>query len=75
MLLGDVASWHQLYLAAKLSHVGVDVYGLDCPLHHPTACSHQSRGQSFLLGVVLSHHAAVGGVTVPRDVKPLGLDI
>jgi hypothetical protein len=28
MILGDVALWHQLYLAAKPSHVGVDVDGL-----------------------------------------------
>jgi hypothetical protein len=26
----------QLYLAAKLSYVGVDVDGLACPLHCPT---------------------------------------
>jgi hypothetical protein len=64
MVLGDVASWHRLYLATKPSHVGVDVEGLACPLHHPTAFSHQSRGQSFLSGVVLSHRVAVGGGTI-----------
>jgi hypothetical protein len=31
--LGDVATWCWLYLAAKSSHVGVDVDGLSCPLH------------------------------------------
>jgi hypothetical protein len=30
-ILGDVASWRQLYLTAKPSHVGVDVDGLACP--------------------------------------------
>jgi hypothetical protein len=32
MVLGEVDGWHQLYLAAKPSHVGVDVDGLSC---HP----------------------------------------
>jgi hypothetical protein len=31
MTLGDVASWSQLYLAAKPSHVRVNVDGLACP--------------------------------------------
>jgi hypothetical protein len=44
-----------LYLAAKPSHVGVDVDVLACPLHHPTACSRQTRGQGVLLRDVLSH--------------------
>jgi hypothetical protein len=30
-VLGDVASWRQLYLVAKPSHVGVDVDELACP--------------------------------------------
>jgi hypothetical protein len=34
-VLGDIPSWHQLYLAASPSNVGVDVDGLACPLHHP----------------------------------------
>jgi hypothetical protein len=33
-----------LYLAAKPSHVGVEVDGLACPLNHPTACTRQTRG-------------------------------
>jgi hypothetical protein len=45
-----------LYLAAKPSHVGVDVDGLAWPLHHPTPCSRQTRGQSLLPGVVLYCH-------------------
>jgi hypothetical protein len=28
MVLGDVASWHRFYLAAKPSHVGFDVDGV-----------------------------------------------
>jgi hypothetical protein len=75
MILGDVALWRRLYLAAKPSHVRVDVDGLACPLHHPTAYSRQTRGQSFLLGAALSHHVTVGGGTFPGGVKPLGLDI
>jgi hypothetical protein len=75
MVLGDVASWHRLYLAVKPSQVGVDVDGLACPLHRRTACSHQSRGYNFLSGAALSHHVAVGGGTFPVGAKPLGLDI
>jgi hypothetical protein len=71
----DVASWHWLYLAAKLSHVGVDVDGLACPLHHPITCSRQMRGESFLSGTTLSHRVAVGGGAFPGDVKSSGLDI
>jgi hypothetical protein len=65
----------QLYLAAKPSHVGVDVDRLACPLHCPMVCDHQTRGQSFLSGVALSHHAAAGGGPFPRGAKPPGLDI
>jgi hypothetical protein len=48
---------HRLYLAAKPSHVGVDMDGLvypPPPPHHPTTCSHQTRGHSLLPGAVLS---------------------
>jgi hypothetical protein len=48
---------------------------LACPLHHPMTCSHQMRGQSFLLGAALFHHAAVGDGTFLGGVKPPGLDI
>jgi hypothetical protein len=44
---------------------GVDVDGLACPLHRPTVCGHQTRGQSFLLGAAISHRIAVGGGTFP----------
>jgi hypothetical protein len=44
IVLGDVASRHQLYLAAKPFHMGVDVDGLTCPLHRLTACDCQMRG-------------------------------
>jgi hypothetical protein len=33
-----------LYLATKHAHVGVDVDGLDYPLHCPMACDRQTRG-------------------------------
>jgi hypothetical protein len=51
------------------------VDGLACPLHRSTAYSHQTRGQSFLLGAALSCRAVVGGGTFLGGVKPLGLDI
>jgi hypothetical protein len=57
--LGDVVSWHQLYLAAKPSHVGVDVDRLAYPLHRPMACYHQTRDQGFLSGTVLSCHVTM----------------
>jgi hypothetical protein len=50
--VGIVRRW--FYLAAKPPHVGLGVDGLACPLHRPTACSHETRGQSLLPGVVLS---------------------
>jgi hypothetical protein len=40
---------------------GVDVDELACPLHQPTVCSCQARGQSLLLGVVLSCHCSRRG--------------
>jgi hypothetical protein len=45
----------------------IDVDGL--------ACNRQSRGQSFLSGATLSHHAAMGDGAFPGGVKPCGLDI
>jgi hypothetical protein len=63
-----------LYLAAKPAHVGVDVDRLACPLHRPTACSRQTRGQGLLQGIVLSHHCS-GWWHLSGDVKPSGLDI
>jgi hypothetical protein len=53
-VLGDVASRLRLYLAAKRSHVGVNVDGLACPLYCSMACSRQTRGQDLLLGAILS---------------------
>jgi hypothetical protein len=37
MVLGDIASWHQIYLVGKPSHVGVNIGRLACPLHRPMA--------------------------------------
>jgi hypothetical protein len=71
----DIAEWHRLYLAAKPSHVAVDVDRLSCPLHCPTTYSRQTRGQSFLSGAALCHCVAVAGGTFLGGVKPLGLDI
>jgi hypothetical protein len=75
MVLGDTASWYWLYLVTKPSNMGVDVDGLPYPLHRPMTCSHQTRGQGILSGTALSHHAAAGGGTFPRDAKPPSLDI
>jgi hypothetical protein len=48
MVLRDVTVLRWLYLAAKPSHVGVDVNAFACPLHCPMVCSYQTRGQGFL---------------------------
>jgi hypothetical protein len=55
----------QIYVTAKPSHVGVDVDRLACPLHHPAVCGHQTRGQSFLSGTVLSHCTTVDDGAFP----------
>jgi hypothetical protein len=74
-----VSSWQhrcaRLHLAANPSHVGVDVDGLACSLHHPMVCGHQTRGQSFLSDAVLSRRAIVSDGAFLKDVKPPGLDI
>jgi hypothetical protein len=75
MVLRDVASWCQLYLATKPSHVRVDVDGPSYPLHYPTACSHQSRGHGFLSGAGLFHRAIVDGGAFSGNVRPPVLDI
>jgi hypothetical protein len=75
MILGDVASWRQFYLAAKPSHMSVNVDGLAYPLHHPTVCICQTRGQGFLSGAALSHRVAVDSGAFLGEVKPPGLDI
>jgi hypothetical protein len=54
-----------VYLAAKPSHVGVDMDELACPLHHPTVCDRQTRGHSFLSGAAPSRHAVVDGGAFP----------
>jgi hypothetical protein len=59
-----------LYLVAKPSHVGVDVDGLACSLHHPTACGWQTRGMCCLIGVVLSHPSAMGSGPFPGMRSP-----
>jgi hypothetical protein len=64
-----------LYLAAKPSHVGADVDGLACFLHHPMVCSHQRGCQSFLTGVSPSHYVVVGSGAFTGDARPPGLDI
>jgi hypothetical protein len=73
--LGDVVSWHQLYLAAKPSHVGVDVDRLAYPLHRPMAYYHQTRDQGFLSGTVMPCQVAMGGGVSPGGAKPPSLDI
>jgi hypothetical protein len=64
-----------IFLVAKPSHVGADVDNLAYSLHHPTVCSHQRDGQSFLIGSASSYHAVVGGDVFPGNAKPLGLYI
>jgi hypothetical protein len=57
---GDVASRCWSDLVAKSSHVRVDVDGLPCPLHHPTAYNRQRRGHGFVPIAILSHCVVVG---------------
>jgi hypothetical protein len=38
LTVGAVRRW--FHLAGKPPHVGVNVVGLACPLHHPTTSSH-----------------------------------
>jgi hypothetical protein len=61
MVLGEVLHGVGFTWLLSLPMWGVNVDGLAYPLHLPTACSCQLRGQSFLSGASLSHHAAVGG--------------
>jgi hypothetical protein len=75
MVLGDVISLWRLYLVAKPSHMGIDVDGLACLLHHPTICNHQMRGHDFPSGAISSSHATVGDGAFLRDARPSGLDI
>jgi hypothetical protein len=46
---------HWLYLFAKPSQARVDVAGLSCPLHHPTAYGCQPRVQSSSFETVLPY--------------------
>jgi hypothetical protein len=52
-VLGDVASWCWLDLAAKPPHMGVNVDGLVCQLHCPTTYNRQTKGKGFLVGTIL----------------------
>jgi hypothetical protein len=69
-ILEDVASRCRLYLAAKPSHVGLDVDGLACLLHRPTVYSRQMSGQGFSSGPALSRRVAVGDGAFLGDAKP-----
>jgi hypothetical protein len=62
-------------LSTKSSHMGVATDGLACPLHRPMACSHHKRGRGSMPGVALSYRAAASGGALPRNAKPLDLDI
>jgi hypothetical protein len=67
---GSFITW--LYLAAKPSHVGVDVDGLACPLHRPMVRTNQMRGQGLPPGVVFSCCYSRRW-RLSRDVNPPGL--
>jgi hypothetical protein len=67
---GDVALRCWPCLVTEPSHVGVDVDGLACPLHHPIAYNRQTRGQGFLLGAIFSRCATVGGGALLGDTSP-----
>jgi hypothetical protein len=66
---GRFAVW--IYMAAKSSHVGVDVDGLAYLLQWPTFYNFQIRGQGLLQGDILSYHCSgrwhlLGDVKFPR---------
>jgi hypothetical protein len=65
----------RLYLAAKPSHVGIDLYGQVCSLHRPMVRGCPMRGHSFLSCVALSQRITVGGGAISGGAKPVGLDI
>jgi hypothetical protein len=67
---GDIASWCWAYLDAKPSHAVVDVDELAYPLHRPTTYSHQTRGDGFLLGAILSCHVVVGSGALLGNANP-----
>jgi hypothetical protein len=71
----DVASWCWPYLVANSSHTGVDMDRLAFPLHCPMSYNHQTRGQGFLPGTILSHRAAAGGGALLGDAEPPSLEI
>jgi hypothetical protein len=64
--VGAMRRW--FYLAAKPPHTGVGVDGLTCPVHHPMACSCQTRGHGLLPDAVLSCRCS-GRWHLPGDVK------
>jgi hypothetical protein len=58
-ILGDVASWWWIYLAAKCPHAGVvGVDGLVFSLHQPTTRCYQPRGQDLPTRCRLTHHCS-----------------
>jgi hypothetical protein len=60
-----------LYLAAKPSHVWVDVDGLACSLHRATVCSHQKVGQCRLtLCINFLSHGNGRPISVSSNAKP-----
>jgi hypothetical protein len=58
----------QLYLAAKPSHVGVDMDGLACPLHDLRLVAVRRGDIAYLSGIVLSYHCSRQW-RLSRDVK------
>jgi hypothetical protein len=74
-VLGDVIALLGFIWPLSLSTWGANVDVLACPLHRPTVCGRQMRGQSFLSGAAPSHRAIVGGGTFLGSAKPPSLDI
>jgi hypothetical protein len=68
-------SWSHLFfvwlcLAAKPSHVGVDVDVLACFLHHPTVCYQHKWVWCSLTGVAVSRQAATVGGAFSGGARP-----
>jgi hypothetical protein len=59
-VLGGIASWHWPFLAAKPSHVRIDVDVLAYPLNRTMIHSYPMRGHGLVSRTALSYRA-VGG--------------
>jgi hypothetical protein len=74
-VLGDVASRHQLYLAAKPSNVGVNVDELACPPSPSYGLQPSDEGVMLPVRHCTIPSCYSGGGAFPVDAKPPSLNI